>query len=173
MVWLNVVLQAPDQLRQRVAWALAQILTMSATGLSIDAPYVELYANYYDIFVRNAFGNFRQVLREVTYSPAMGEYLTYVYNTAFFVGGNYPDENYARELMQLFTIGLYKLNADGSQMLAADGTALPTYSNNDIVTFARIWTVSELFVCAECADFATGPDSAIAARQYRSSRWLQ
>jgi uncharacterized protein (DUF1800 family) len=141
MVWMNAILRAPDQLRQRFSWALSQILTISATGLAVDAPYVELYANYYDIFVRNAFGNFRQVLREVSFSPAMGAYLTYTNNAAFHVASNYPDENYARELMQLFSIGLYKLNLDGSYVLASDGTPAPTYSIKDIVTFARIWTV--------------------------------
>ncbi len=108
LVWLNAVYSAPDQLRQRVAWALAQICTMSAQGLNFDPPISEPYAHYFDIFVRNAFGNYRDILREVSYSPSMAQYLTYIQNQAFSVAGSYPDENYAREIMQLFSIGLWK-----------------------------------------------------------------
>jgi hypothetical protein len=139
-VWLNVAYTAPDQLRQRVAWALAQILTMSASGLNFDPPVSEPYAHFYDIFVRNAFGNYRDILREVSYSPSMSQYLTYISNQAFAFGGSYPDENYAREIMQLFAIGLWKLNDDSTQVLDSDGNPMATYTNDDILTFARVWT---------------------------------
>jgi uncharacterized protein (DUF1800 family) len=73
---------------------------------------VEAWQNYYDIFLRHAFGNYRDVMREVSASPMMGEYLTFRGNREA-ASGRFPDENYARELMQLFTIGLYELNEDG------------------------------------------------------------
>lgn len=107
-VWFNLALKANDQLRQRVAWALSQIFVVSTDGA--HGRRAETYLNYYDIFVRHAFGNFRDVLREVTYSPVMGDYLTFRRNKAFDRSNNYPDENFAREIMQLFTIGLWRLN---------------------------------------------------------------
>ena len=112
VVWSTVVLRAEDQLRQRVAWALSQIFVISdAAG---RGPYSEPWHAYYDIFVRHAFGNYRDVMREVAYSPMMGEYLSFSGNKAMSFDGSYPDENFAREIMQLFSIGLYKLNSDGA-----------------------------------------------------------
>ena len=87
--------------------------TCLSTG-GIDAAMVERWTNYYDIFLRNAFGNFRDILKEVTWNPVMGDWLTYRGNKAFDHNSNYPDENYAREVMQLFTIGLFELNEDGT-----------------------------------------------------------
>jgi cullin-associated NEDD8-dissociated protein 1 len=136
-VWTNVVLKADDQLRQRVAWALSQVLVlgeMKVHGDEGDPWYIA-----YDIFVRHAFGNYRDVLREVTYNPFMGEYLTYFQNKALAVG-TYPDENYAREVMQLFSIGLWKTHADGTPIRDENGEPLPTYDNDDVATFARVWT---------------------------------
>lgn len=136
-IWTMQALKAPDQLRQRMAWALSQIFVVAPDDASGN--YTEMYVNYYDIFVRHAFGNFRDILREVTYSPVMGDYLTYKRNRAFDSDGVYPDENYAREIQQLFTIGLWKLNSDGSRILE-DGEPVPTYSNRDIMNFARVFT---------------------------------
>lgn len=136
-IWTMLALQAADQLRQRVAWALAQIFVVAPDDATMS--HTEMYVNYYDIFVRHAFGNFRDVLREVTYSPVMGDYLTYKRNRAFDSDGVYPDENYAREIQQLFTIGLWKLNTDGTRVLE-DGAPVPTYSNRDIMNFARVFT---------------------------------
>jgi len=140
-VFAGVVLTAPDQLRQRIAWALSQILVV--TNNQVDDPRTtEFFLAYYDIFVRNAFGTYGDVLREVSYSPAMGEMLSYVngqslsYSKRWLGLELFPDENYARELMQLFTIGLYELESDGTRR--ADGAQ--TYSNDDITTFARAWT---------------------------------
>ena len=96
------------QLRQRVAWALSQICTISSSGLGRDSEN-EVWAVYYDIFVRHAFGNYRDILREVSYNPLMADYLSFRRNRAFAVAGSFPDENYAREIMQLFSIGLWKL----------------------------------------------------------------
>ena len=136
--WTMLALEAPDQLRQRMAWALAQIFVVAPDDAT--ARHTEMFVNYYDIFVRHAFGNFGDILREVTYSPVMGDYLTYKRNRAFDSDGAYPDENYAREIMQLFTIGLWRLNPDGSQMLDSEGNPVPTYSNEDIMNFARVFT---------------------------------
>jgi hypothetical protein len=96
MVWTNVALTAPDQLRQRVAWALAQILVVGQEG-SGKSEAKELWPNFYDIFVRNAFGNYRDILQQVSYNPLMGAYLSYYGNTAKD-GSGFPDENYAREV---------------------------------------------------------------------------
>eukprot|EP00931_Biecheleriopsis_adriatica_P067095 TRINITY_DN4129_c0_g1_i1.p1 TRINITY_DN4129_c0_g1~~TRINITY_DN4129_c0_g1_i1.p1 ORF type:complete len:1919 (+),score=336.86 TRINITY_DN4129_c0_g1_i1:71-5827(+) len=135
-VWLKKALEASDQLRQRAAWALSQIFVAGKS----DHKYNELWINYYDILVRNALGNFRDVLREVTYSSVMGDYLTYKGSTSFDHSNTYPDENYAREIMQLFTIGLFKLNPDGSRQFDAVGNVIPTYDNTNIMDFARVFT---------------------------------
>ncbi|GMH79107.1 hypothetical protein TL16_g08033 [Triparma laevis f. inornata] len=145
MVWTNLALKADDQLRQRVAWALSQILVVSSDGAT-GTSETEKFVQYYDIFVRHAFGNFRDVLREVSYSPTMGTMLSYLGSKSFAnmlkSSGNevFPDENYARELMQLFTIGLFRLNMDGTHELKDDGQAVASYDNDAIITFARVWT---------------------------------
>lgn len=130
-------LVGPDQLRQRVALALSQILVVS--GQQIRQPYA--MANYQRIFLRNAMGNFRDILREVTLSPAMGNYLNMADNDkANPAKGLEPNENYAREVMQLFTIGLWQLNPDGSQKLGAGGLPLPTYDQEVVEGFAHVFT---------------------------------
>ena len=141
MTWTTVVFNAPDQLRQRAAWSLAQIFTAGAPNFGYDDE-TELWVAFYDIFVANAFGNFRDIIREVSYSPVMGEYLTYRGNSAFASnGGKFPDENFARELMQLFTIGLWELNVDGTYKTNDDtGGLIPTYSSANVRDFAKVWT---------------------------------
>lgn len=143
MIWTNVILKAPDQLRQRVAWAIAQILTLSTSGLE-RSDENEPWVSYYDIFVRNAFGNYRDIMKEVSYHPMMSFYLSYYQNKAYAFAKTYPDENYAREIMQLFSIGLWKLDLDGTMILDKDGNPIPTYTNDDIVDFARLWTGFDL-----------------------------
>lgn len=137
MVWLNAVFKATDRLRQRVAWSIAQFIGINEAGLNFNSAQVESYMAYYDIFVRNALGNFRQILKEVSYNPSMGSYLTFMGAQSFASSGNFPDENYAREIMQLFSIGLCMLNEDGSLV---GGSCSATYTNEDIVAFSRIWT---------------------------------
>ncbi|CAJ1350015.1 unnamed protein product [Effrenium voratum] len=138
-VWTMQALHADDQLRQRMAWALSQILVMAVQAGNFDGQS-EMWLSYYDIFVRNAFGNFRDALREVAYNPLMGSYLTYKRNRAFDESNNYPDENFAREIMQLFTIGLWKLNPDGTRAKDGAGKDIPTYTNEHIMNFARVFT---------------------------------
>ena len=130
----------PDQLRQRVAFALSQILVTSRRDPNLENKPLAM-TDYYDIFVRNAFGNYYDVLREVTFHPVMGRYLSHVGNQKARPEINqYPDENYAREVQQLFTIGLWELNHDGTRKLDGFGQPIPTYGNAQITEFARVLT---------------------------------
>ncbi len=129
-----------DMLRQRVAEALSEILVVSYNNGRV-ASRGRGMATYYNILLKNAFGNFLDLLRDVTYSPTMGNYLSHFNNPKTDTSENqHPDENYAREIMQLFTIGLYELHPDGSRKVDADGNFIPTYDNNDISEFAKIFT---------------------------------
>jgi uncharacterized protein (DUF1800 family) len=140
MVWFKAAIDAPDQLRQRVAWALSQYFVVGELGNN-QSQAVERWLNYYDIFTRHAFGNFRDILDEVTWSPHMGYYLSHIENKkADPDKETYPDENYAREVMQLFTIGLWELNEDGTLELDSNGDAIATYDNDDIFEFAKVFT---------------------------------
>lgn len=142
--WWKNARTAPDQLRQRMAFALSQIFVVSDVNSSLYNNPLGL-ANYYDILVRGAFGNFRQVLEEVTLSPVMGVYLSSLRNpratldtrTQRFTS---PDENYAREVMQLFTIGLNRLQPDGTLMLDALGVPIPTYDQRTVTELAKVFT---------------------------------
>ena len=136
--WWHIATYAPDQLRQRVALALSEILVISRNGPLQTFP--DARVSYYDTLLKNAFGNFEDLLRDVTYHPAMGKYLSYLGNPkANPAKGSHPDENYAREVMQLFTIGLYQLNQDGTQKLY-NGKPIPTYTQTDIKEMAKIFT---------------------------------
>lgn len=137
-VWWDLALLGEDQLRQRAAWALAQLFVMGESGSKANQ-YPIQWVNWYDILVRNAFGNFRDLLQEVTLSPKMGDYLTY-WNNKKANGKQLPDENYAREVMQLFTIGLWYLNNDGTLMLDKEGEPIPTYNNYHITELAKVFT---------------------------------
>jgi uncharacterized protein (DUF1800 family) len=132
-------LAANDQLRQRVKYALTQILVISSNNTTAIQSMPRGEANYYDVLGADAFGNFRQLLQDVTLNPMMGQFLSMLGNDK----GNAttdPDENYAREVMQLFTIGLWQLNDDGSQKLDTAGKPIPTYSNNDVMGLAKVFT---------------------------------
>jgi uncharacterized protein (DUF1800 family) len=133
-------LSGSDQLRQRVAFALSQILVASRRDVNLaDRPLA--MANFYDIFIRHAFGNYRDILGEVSKHPVMGRYLSHVGNQKARPEINqFPDENYAREVMQLFTIGLWKLNQDGTRKIDGSGNFIPTYGNADITEMARVFT---------------------------------
>jgi len=136
--WQSVMTN-PDQFRQRVAMALSEILVISTNGPINNR--AEAYASYYDIFIRNAFGNYRDILLEVTLHPSMGVYLTYLRNPKTDTLSNtFPDENYAREVMQLFTIGLFELNQDGSYKLDSNGEPISTYDNDDIIELSKVFT---------------------------------
>jgi uncharacterized protein (DUF1800 family) len=127
-----------DQLRQRVAYALSQLFVISGTNFSVQSmPRGE--QAYYDTLGADAFGNFRDLLQDVTLSPMMGQFLSMLENDKGNANTD-PDENYAREVMQLFTIGLYQLNDDGTQQIGANGQPIPTYSNNDVMGLAKVFT---------------------------------
>ncbi|KAJ8608978.1 hypothetical protein CTAYLR_008963 [Chrysophaeum taylorii] len=134
MVFANLALGARDQLRQRVAWALSHIYVVSVEDVPEARDEIEVWLEYYDIFVRHAFGNLRDVLRDVSFSPMMAHYLTYLGSAQYDGNDGFPDENYAREFMQLFTVGLRDLNRNGTF------TGLETYASDDILTGARLWT---------------------------------
>lgn len=136
--WWKFSLQGNDQLRQRVAFALSQIMVISDQNGVVENSQ-DGVANYYDILAKNAFGNFRQLMQDVTLSPMMGIYLTYLRNKKAN-GGSLPDENYAREVMQLFTIGLVELNPDGTLRLDSQGLPIPTYDQTTISETAKIFT---------------------------------
>ncbi len=127
-IWFQNALTANDQLRQRVAFALSQIMVVSQNGALQQAPYAT--ASYYDVLSRNAFGNYRDLIEDVTLHPAMGVYLSMLGNEKPNPALNIrPDENYARELMQLFSIGLVELNIDGSVVLDANNQPVKTCAN--------------------------------------------
>jgi uncharacterized protein (DUF1800 family) len=129
-----------DQLRQRVAFALSQILVVSRRSADLEEK-AEAITNYYDALVRNALGNYGDLLREVTFHPSMGMYLSHAGNQKADPSiPRYPDENYAREIMQLFTIGIWELNPDGSRKLDGNGEPIPTYDNGDVTEMARVFT---------------------------------
>ena len=139
-IWWHLATQAKDQLRQRVALAWSEILVTSVNN-GVLATQPDARISYYDLLVRDAFVNFEQLLHDVTYHPTMGKYLSYLGNAkAGTTPGSHPDENYAREVMQLFTIGLYELNPDGTQVLDNQGNPVPTYSQEDVREMARVFT---------------------------------
>lgn len=134
---------APDQLRQRMAYALSQIFVVSDQSSTIGGTYMVPLTQYGDMLAQSAFEPYAQVLLNVSYHPMMGRYLNAYHNVkAKIVGGvqtTSPDENYAREVMQLFSIGLVMLNADGSQVLLG-GEPVPTYDQNTITQTAKVFT---------------------------------
>jgi len=131
---------APDQLRQRVAFALSQIVVVSRRDANLEEK-PEAMTNYYDMLVRNSFGNYGKLLQDVAMHPAMGWYLSHAGNQKADPSiPRYPDENFARELMQLFSIGLWELNPDGSRKRDAQGEPIPTYDNTGITEMARVFT---------------------------------
>jgi uncharacterized protein (DUF1800 family) len=136
--WWKIATNSPDQLRQRMAFALSQILVVSDLNGTIGN-WQDGAANYYDIFVNGAFGNFRDMLEQVTLSPIMGIYLSSLRN-AKAANNTTPDENYAREIMQLFTIGLIELNPDGTLRLDPNGQPIPSYTQETIVQTAKVFT---------------------------------
>lgn len=137
--WKQAV-EGPDQLRQRVVLALSELFVVSDVNASYGQTERAL-ASYLDMLGRNAFGNFRNLLRDVSTHPTMGHYLTFFQNQKEDpTTGAIPDENYAREVMQLFTIGLWKLNPDGSRAKDSSGNDIPTYAQADVTGLARVFT---------------------------------
>ena len=141
--WFDTVLMSKDQLRQKVTYALSQIIVESDFE-PIFTRRAEALANYFDILQRHAFGTYEGLLNEISLSSGMGVFLTFngskkeytnEANTAI-----YPDENYAREVMQLFSMGIMKLNLNGTPILDAKGNPVPTYTQEDVNQLARVFT---------------------------------
>lgn len=141
--WWRIALTAPDQLRQRLAFAWSEIMVVSDQGNGLNNQPVGL-ANYYDLLLRYGSGtnsSYRQLLEQVTLSPVMGVYLSHLGNEKPDVTRNIrPDENYAREVMQLFTIGLVQLEPDGKPRLDSHGQTIPSYDQSIIEGFAHVFT---------------------------------
>jgi uncharacterized protein (DUF1800 family) len=129
-----------DQLRERVAYALSQIFVVSMQDLALAGPKSQTSASYMDMLNQDAFGNFRSLLNDVAMHPAMGQYLSTLGNAKEAPKiGRIPDQNFAREVMQLFTIGLVQLNLNGTPKLV-NGQPVPTYGPADIDGLSRVFT---------------------------------
>jgi len=138
--WLLDAVEGQDQLRLRIAFAYSEIFVTSDRAANLT-PFQYGMANYYDILRDNAFGNFRDLLERVTLSPIMGLYLNMLQNEKSDPASNTrADESFARELMQLFSIGLYELNLDGTTKIDAAGNPIPAYTLADISEYARVFT---------------------------------
>lgn len=138
--WWLAVVDGRDQLRQRVAFALSQILVVSDRDPTLKISQFGL-ANYYDMLVRGAFGNYRDLLGDVARHPVMGIYLSMLRNQKADPARNIrPDENFARELLQLFTVGVNLLEPDGTPKRDPGGRPIPTYDERTIREFARVFT---------------------------------
>ena len=153
--WYKSAVYGDDQLRQRTAFALSQLFVASTAPREMTFK-ARMHARYMDIIQEGTFGNFRDLLEDVTYSPMMGMWLTYIGNQkADTEAGRSPDENYAREVMQLFTVGLVELNQDGSRKLDAEGQAIEIYDNTDITELAKVFT-GLWWDSSASPDFGTG-----------------
>lgn len=140
MAWWHHTLSSNEHhIRQRVAQALSELLVISDNSvLELDALGM---ASYYDLLYKHAFGNYVDLLTDVSLHPCMGVYLSHMNNRKENAAEKvHPDENYARELMQLFTIGLFELHPDGSRQKDSHGNNIPTYDNRDIKELARVFT---------------------------------
>ncbi len=137
-MWRQLIVE-PDQLRQRVGMALLDLLVVGIDGVNLNWRQFAMAA-YVDLLLDNAFGNYRQIMEAITLNAAMGSFLTFLNNRKMnTTTGAQPDENYARELMQLFTLGLYQLNMDGT-LKGTAGQPLDTYTQADVSGLARVFT---------------------------------
>ena len=155
----NKLLSSPDTLRQRVTLALSEIMVTAIDGLVGSGWRAFAAANYLDLLEANAFGNYRTLLGQISTNTAMGMFLTFRGSMkANPVSGSLPDENYAREVMQLFTIGLVQLNIDATPQLT-NGLTTPTYGLNDITGLAPVFTGWDFDLAGQTAAVAsTTPD---------------
>lgn len=147
--WWHNAITAPDQLKQRIAWALSQIVVVNHKIAGFDREEDDKNGNpqwfgnaiYYDMLLENSDDTYGELIEDVTFSPIMGRFLSHWDNKKGDPAlGTFPDENYAREVMQLFTIGLNELKQDGVKKRNAEDEPIPTYDNETIKAFARLFT---------------------------------
>ncbi len=140
--WMTNTLTTPDILRQRMNFVLSQIMVLSGNTMMVfQRTDAHPLSAYYDILQKNSFGNYRDLLYDISVSPQMGHFLSHYNNPkADTINRINPDENFAREIMQLFSIGLWELNRDGSLKLDSDNQPIATYNNADIKEFAQVFT---------------------------------
>jgi uncharacterized protein (DUF1800 family) len=138
--WWTYAVTAPDQLRQRIAFALSELFVVSIQGEKALWAQPGAMPTYMDVLVKDAFGNFRQLLQDVTLNPAMGKYLDMLSSDGALKTGRHANENYGREIMQLFSIGQSQLNQDGNLILDANGAPIPTYNQDAIAGLAAVFT---------------------------------
>lgn len=137
--WWSNSISGPDQLRQRVAFALSEIFVVSEYGVNEDR--ATALSSYYDTLLEHAFGNFREILEAVTLHPAMGRYLDMRANQKGDIRtGRHPNENYAREILQLFSVGLYRMWPDGTLVLNSADSIVPTYDQEEVLGYSRVFT---------------------------------
>jgi uncharacterized protein (DUF1800 family) len=140
MAWYQIM-ASPDGVRRRIALALSEFFVVGGAGISTISWSMFAMGAYWDVLCKNAFGNYRTLLEEITLNIAMGEYLNTLGNQKEDAkSGRLPDENYAREVMQLFTIGLVQLNIDGTPKMGANGQPLETFTQSDVSNLARVFT---------------------------------
>jgi uncharacterized protein (DUF1800 family) len=140
-IWMRNIVFGEDALRQRVAWCWSQIMVVSFNNVARLRQNGEILADYYDTLAKHALGNFRDLLFAVSTHPAMAYFLSSLGNDKPDRAANQvPDENFAREVMQLFTIGLWDLNQDGTQKRDARGEQIAAYDNTDVEALARVFT---------------------------------
>ena len=168
MIW-NQLMTAPDGMRKRMALAFTEVFVVSANDISSNWTD-HMMAQYWDMLVAGVTGNFRKLLEDVTLNPAMGYYLNTRGNQKENAQGRQPDENYAREVMQLMTIGLYQLNADGTVKTGADGTPLDSYTQDDVTNLARVFTGYDLDIAASERNAFTPPG---ASYTVESNAWTR
>lgn len=158
--WTRVT-TGSDQLRQRMAYALSQIFVITRQNETLNFDGAMGTANYYDILTNNAFGNYRTLIEQITLNPMMGIFLSYVKNDKEDpASGRHPDENFAREIMQLMSIGTIQLNLDGSPKLDASGNTIPTYTHDDIAGLSKVFTgISWYSSSPNDGTFLSAPDA--------------
>ena len=167
-IWRKLI-SSPDGLRQRVVLALTEIFVVSVTGLNISWRQFTCAA-YLDLLEANCFGTFRTLLERITLSIAMGSYLNMRGSQREDAAtGRQPDENYAREVLQLFSLGLIELNNDGSPKLAANGLPKDTYDQATIAGLAKVFTGWDYTTVG--ATLTTAPDRARAPMTFTASRF--
>ncbi len=175
MIW-SQLLSGGNSVRKRVAFALSEFFVVSLSGINLVWPSPAI-GEYWDILNRRAFGNFRDLLQDITLNPAMGVFLNTRGNRQADANGRVPDENYAREVMQLFTIGLHELNSDGTPKMVG-GRPVETYNSADVSGLARVFTgydfdFSGITFTTEIDGTRQIPDAAYTRRPMTSdpSRW--